>query len=286
MAKRYAIHVRWSRLLPPLKIESWARSEHDHKGNLLRKSAATLYYIDGLFYQFYWQSTSCWKTKEYCVDFTAFDFETANEKRASPCSCGIAIVRDGKIVETKHWLIRPKEFRFESMNIMIHGITENMVRRAPEFDAVWPEIFQYMSDTIMVAHNASFDMSVLRQTAALYGLTLPPMKFACTRVIAKHVWPTLPSYQLGELASRLRLKFKHHQADEDARACAEIGLEACRRESTHSLEELAEKLGFRNGSLTPDSYKSAGAKRVSKAAKAAVAPVYSPAYLTPTLITR
>ncbi len=230
---------------------------------------------------------SCWAHFwEYSVNFTAFDFETANEKRASPCSCGIAVVRDGKIVEVKHWLIRPKELRFHSMNVMIHGITESMVRHAPEFDIVWPEIFRHMSDTIMVAHNASFDMSVLRQTAALYGMTLPPMKFACTRVIAKHVWPTLPSYQLGDLARRLRLTFKHHQADEDARACAEIGLEACRRESTHSLEELAEKLGFRNGSLTADSYKSAGAKRVSKAAKAAAGSVCSPAHLSPIPVTR
>ena len=56
------------------------------------------------------------------MEFVAIDFETANEKRASACSCGIAIVAGGRVVETKHWLIRPQELRFSPWNVGIHGI--------------------------------------------------------------------------------------------------------------------------------------------------------------------
>ena len=56
------------------------------------------------------------------MDFVAIDFETANEKRASACSLGITVVKNNKITEEKYWLIKPCPFRFESRNIMIHGI--------------------------------------------------------------------------------------------------------------------------------------------------------------------
>ena len=68
------------------------------------------------------------------MDFVAIDFETANEKRNSPCSIGIVIVKGGQVVEKIHYLIKPKEMRFMPINIGIHGIRPAMVKDEPEFN--------------------------------------------------------------------------------------------------------------------------------------------------------
>ena len=104
------------------------------------------------------------------MNFIAIDFETANEKRASACSLGITVVKNNKIIEEKYWLIKPKPFRFESRNIIIHGIREEDVINEKEFDELWPEIKPYLENNLVIAHNASFDFSVLRNTLDLYNL--------------------------------------------------------------------------------------------------------------------
>lgn len=67
------------------------------------------------------------------LDFTTIDFETANSHRGSPCSVGLVRVRNGQIVESQHWLIRPPEGAdwFDGWNIAIHKITAEMVANAP-----------------------------------------------------------------------------------------------------------------------------------------------------------
>ena len=57
------------------------------------------------------------------MNFIAIDFETANEKRASACSLGLVIVKEGQIVDKRYYLIKPKELRFNPMNTRIHGIS-------------------------------------------------------------------------------------------------------------------------------------------------------------------
>ena len=56
------------------------------------------------------------------LDFIAIDFETATGKRASICEAGICVVKDGKVVETKSWLVRPEDNAYSYWNIQIHGI--------------------------------------------------------------------------------------------------------------------------------------------------------------------
>ncbi len=89
------------------------------------------------------------------MDFVTIDFETANNDRASICSVGIAIVKDGKLLETKYWLIRPRDLWFDPFNISIHGITEKEVQDQPQFDEIWKDILPYLCNNIVLAHNAS-----------------------------------------------------------------------------------------------------------------------------------
>ena len=87
------------------------------------------------------------------MDFVAIDFETANSHRDSVCSLGITVVKDNKIVEKRYWLIKPYPFRFDPINISIHGIREADVINEKEFDEVWPEIKPYLENKLVIAHN-------------------------------------------------------------------------------------------------------------------------------------
>ena len=114
------------------------------------------------------------------MNFIAIDFETANEKRNSPCSIGIVEVKNGNVVEKVHHLIKPKEMRFMPINIGIHGIRPKMVENELEFEEVWNKIKHYFDDNLVIAHNAAFDISVLRKTLELYKIEMPKFNYICT----------------------------------------------------------------------------------------------------------
>lgn len=67
------------------------------------------------------------------LDFIAIDFETATGKRTSICEAGICVVKNGKVVETKSWLVRPEDNAYSYWNIQIHGIHPEDTENAPEF---------------------------------------------------------------------------------------------------------------------------------------------------------
>jgi DNA polymerase-3 subunit epsilon len=71
------------------------------------------------------------------MDFVAIDFETANEKRNSPCAIAIVIVSKGEPTAQHSWLIRPKDGYFNPFNTRIHGITAKDVADKPEFNELW-----------------------------------------------------------------------------------------------------------------------------------------------------
>jgi CRISPR/Cas system-associated exonuclease Cas4 (RecB family) len=72
------------------------------------------------------------------LDFASIDFETANASRSSACSVGVALVSDGRVVETAHWMIR--QTHFEAANSRVHGITAHDVAHAPTFAEIWPQL--------------------------------------------------------------------------------------------------------------------------------------------------
>lgn len=186
--------------------------------------------------------------------FVAIDFETANSDRASACSIGIVIVKDSKIVNTKYWLIRPHELFFDPFNVSIHGITEEDVKDKPEFGKLWPEIKEYLDKNLVIAHNASFDLSVLRHLLNQYSIDYPEFPYTCTWYISKKVWQGLNSYCLDNVANHLSIQFQHHNALEDAKACSLIALEACKNKNSATISELTETLKLRQGYLRANEY--------------------------------
>lgn len=160
------------------------------------------------------------------LNFTAIDFETANEQRSSPCSIGIVKVLNGEVVLKREILIRPKEMRFSKINVSLHGISSKVVEDASEFDDVWDQIAPEIDGQIVLAHNADFDIDVLKQTLNAYSISHPKMKYICTQKLAQEVFQGLERYRLIDLAEYFKMDFLHHNCLADATICAEIGMRA------------------------------------------------------------
>lgn len=92
------------------------------------------------------------------LDFTAIDFETANSYRGSPCSVGMAKVRDGRIVDESSTLIHPpaRFDYFDGFNTWLHGIDAEMVADAASWQQVIGRIIRYTESDTLVCHNAGF----------------------------------------------------------------------------------------------------------------------------------
>lgn len=159
------------------------------------------------------------------LNFIAIDFETATGKRASICEAGISVVKDGKVVETKSWLIRPEDNAYSYWNIQVHGIHPEDTEDAPDFPEVWSEIMEYLDDTpVLVAHNAAFDISCIRKSLESYELDTPEVEYYCTLRAARHNYD-FGTNTLGYLCEQFNIpEGKHHRAGDDAEMCARLFL--------------------------------------------------------------
>lgn len=175
------------------------------------------------------------------TSWVAIDFETANSLRGSPCSVGLAKVKEGQIVEEWSTLIRPPagHDHFDGYNVRLHGITADDVRDAPEWPEALERILQFAGGTPFVAHHAAFDMAVLADACDASGLPVPDLRFACTRVVAQRTWTGLLAYKLPVLTDALGIELeRHHDAAADARAAAHVMLAALKRQGTAALDDL------------------------------------------------
>ena len=184
----------------------------------------------------------------------AIDFETANEQRSSPCAIGLAWIEDGRITEVEHHYIRPIDMRFSGWNIAVHGIKPADVEDAEEFPAVLARLQARIEAATVIAHNAAFDISVMRRTCELYGLPFPCFDYICTVQVAKNTWPRLPSAKLDAVCDFLGVDFRHHDAAQDAYACGSVALAAVEVARASHIRELPDRLGMVAGRLTATGY--------------------------------
>lgn len=159
-------------------------------------------------------------------DFAAIDFETANAHRASVCSVGVVVVRDGEIVDSLYRLIRPRPNFYSRFTTAIHGLTYADTADAPDFEEVWREVAPHLEGLPLVAHNAPFDEGCLRAAFDLYDMPYPGYEFYCTCRASRRVFgKRLPNHQLHTVSAACGFDLKnHHHALADAEACARIAL--------------------------------------------------------------
>lgn len=192
------------------------------------------------------------------LDFCAIDFETANWFRGSPCAVGLVRVLDGQVVETRRWLMRPPEGYddFEPFNVHLHGITPEMVRDEPRFADRLPQIVDFAGGLPLVAHNAAFDMGVIRDACEASDVTWPDASYACTLVFSRATWSLL-SYSLPWVADAAGVPLgRHHEPESDARAAAFILMAIAHHHGATSLQGIADTTHARIGTMTAESWSS------------------------------
>ncbi len=177
------------------------------------------------------------------MDFIALDFETANKARTSACALAIVVVQGGEIVEQKYWLIKPTPFYFEFS--WLHGITAEHTHNAPSFSELWNEIINLIDYQTVIAHNASFDIGVIRALANYYDLPQPKINYLCTVQIARRTWKGLSRYNLKALSDEFQIPLQHHNALSDTLACAKIMLKAHETLQVNSVAELCKSLNIK-----------------------------------------
>lgn len=153
--------------------------------------------------------------------FVAFDVETPNRLSNRMSAIGISVIEDGVIVDEYYSLVNP-ETHFDYFNTQLTGISEETVWDAPTFPEVWAQIEPILSDGLLVAHNAVFDMGVLKKCLNAYEIDWKPyVRYICTVQMGRRLLPGM-SHRLNALCDYYGIALDHHQAASDSRACAQI----------------------------------------------------------------
>lgn len=170
------------------------------------------------------------------MDFVAFDFETANSTRNSAVSIALTVVRNNIIVDEFYSLINP-EVEFNWRNTQINGIHKQDIIDAPTFIELWPTIEQFFSpNKLVIAHNASFDNSVLKASLLSRNLTLPSYQSLDTLRVVKKLLPNLENHKLDTVTDYLDIKLKHHHnALDDSVAAANILLASIEKFGSNAM---------------------------------------------------
>jgi DNA polymerase-3 subunit epsilon len=155
-------------------------------------------------------------------NFVVVDVETANPNLASICQIGLAMFRDG-IFEKKHqWLINPQDY-FDPMNVSIHGIDEEDVRDAPKWPEVYATVAPLLAGNVVASHTA-FDRVALTRACGTWNVSTCECRWLDTARVIRRAWPQFSKsgYGLANVATTFGIKYKAHDAAEDARCAGEI----------------------------------------------------------------
>lgn len=153
--------------------------------------------------------------------FIAFDVETPNRMNDRMSAIGITVIEDGMITGKFYSLVDPETY-FDYFNVRLTGISEETVMYAPTFPQLWEKIEPLMSGGLLVAHNAVFDMNVLKKCLRDYGIAWRPYaRYVCTVQMGRRLLPGM-SHKLDSLCDHYGICLDHHHAGSDSAACAEI----------------------------------------------------------------
>ena len=186
------------------------------------------------------------------LNFVAIDFEIAAPQWSTPCSVAMVRVRDGQVCDSWSSLINP-ESEFGAMQTRIHGITPMMVAGAPTFPEIAQRILDFIGSDVLIAHNVPFDAGVLHKSLERYDLNIPEIRTFCTYAASMLLGLSCCTYQLPAVCKSLSVAMgKHHDALCDARACAECMISIADSLDVVDMDQLADKLFVRFGTISTD----------------------------------
>ena len=162
------------------------------------------------------------------LTYTVFDTETTGlepSKGDEIIQIGAARIVNNRLLRQEIFdqIIDP-EIPLKPESIPIHGITEDMVRGKPNIDAVLPAFHEFCEDTVLIAHNAAFDMRFLQLKEERTGIRFS-QPVLDTLLLSAVVHPSQESHKLDVILERLGIQIEsRHNALEDSLATAEVFL--------------------------------------------------------------
>ena len=170
--------------------------------------------------------------------YVVFDIETTglSKEKEMITEIGAVKVADGKIIDRFSTFVNPQR-PISAEITKLTGITDDMVKDAPTIENVLPEFLKFCEDTVLVAHNASFDTGFIRIAAERAGLGELHHTSVDTLELARALLPELNKHKLDIVCEHLGVTLNgHHRAVNDAEATAEVFIKF--------LDMLAEKKIF------------------------------------------
>ena len=148
----------------------------------------------------------------YCVlDLETTGFSAKTEKITE---VGIMKVKNGEVIDEFSCFVNPEKHIPERVT-EVTNITDEMVKDAKTIEQVFPEILDFIEDSVLVAHNAPFDMGFLKQNAKVLGYEFD-YTYIDTLSLAKDLFPDYKKYKLGKIAENLGIKVEvAHRALDD-----------------------------------------------------------------------
>jgi DNA polymerase-3 subunit epsilon len=163
--------------------------------------------------------------------FVAFDTETSGAYPigSDVIEFGAVKWRGGQEVGSYQTLLKPREL-LTDFNMSIHGISNEMVAKAPMMSEKIREIYDFMGDAVPMAHHAPFDMGFITVELEAHTLPLLTGPVLCTSLLSRKWIHGIENHKLQTLVKFLNIDGgAAHRALDDARACLKVGLECFKR---------------------------------------------------------
>lgn len=186
--------------------------------------------------------------KDYPLDteFTVFDLETTglSSQTERITEIGAVKIKNGEVVERFSEFVNPGKLLSPEISNLT-GITNEMLADKPDETDVVPRFMKFVGDSVMVAHNASFDMSFIFAACERLGIPVNN-SYLDTLDLARRLYPELKNHKLDTLAKETHVVLEgHHRAVNDAEALYGIFLvllKKCMEAGVSTLFELNTKL--------------------------------------------
>jgi DNA polymerase III epsilon subunit family exonuclease len=178
------------------------------------------------------------------LDFVVVDVEATGAKTPPNrlIELGAYRIRDGRIVDKFLSLVNP-EIPIPRFVASLTGISNEMVKRAPVFAELAPQWLDFVSDSVLIAHNSNFDTSFLNhEISRVYPGHRMVNQHVCTVKLSRRVLPELLNHRLDTIADHFSIPIaSRHRAGCDALATAEIFIQLLPKlEETHGVKDLAD----------------------------------------------
>ena len=185
--------------------------------------------------------------KDLSQTFVVFDLETTgfSNKNDKITEIGAVKVKNFEIVDRFNELINPeKDISYKVQELT--GITNDLIKDKPTIEEILPRFMEFVGDSVLVAHNAEFDIGFINQKCKEMNIEFKN-KSVDTLMLARILLPHLKRFKLNNLTKELGVPLhNHHRAVDDAAATAQIFikfLEMLEKKGAKKLSDVNEVLG-------------------------------------------